>query len=228
MAKKVNLTSKALETLKALFSSVSLGFSQFEDGEGNIYQYSVLEVGAEVFIATAEGSEPAPDGEYEVDEVTSIKVEEGLITEVNKVEEEQEEVSGEEEEVVEVDVLSDFKKVLSSKLKRTGKFSDEELAELLEYEEDLEELVEEVAETEEEEELLGEVVSGVTNLIAENKEVKDEVEELKEEIEALKEGFSKLASEPVKTSKKVSFNSFDNDNKEGKAALQGVFSRITK
>lgn len=227
MAKKVNLTSKALETLKALFSSVSLGFSQFEDGEGNIYQYSVLEVGAEVFIATAEGSEPAPDGEYEVDEVTSIKVEDGLITEVNKVEEEQEEVS-EEEEVVEVDVLSDFKKALSSKLKSTGKFSDEELAELLEYEEELEELVEEVAETEEEEELLGEVVSGVTNLIAENKEVKDEVEELKEEIEALKEGFSKLASEPVKTSKKVSFNSFDNDNKEGKAALQGVFSRITK
>ncbi|HLS53716.1 MAG TPA: hypothetical protein VK031_07065 [Tissierellaceae bacterium] len=224
MAKKVNLTSKALETLKALFSSVSLGFSQFEDGEGNIYQYSVLEVGAEVFIATAEGSEPAPDGEYKVDEVTSIKVEDGLITEVNKEEKEE----SEEEEVVEVDVLSDFKKALSSKLKGTGKFSDEELAELLEYEEDLEELVEEVAETEEEEELLGEVVSGITNLITENKEVKDEVEELKEEIEALKEGFSKLASEPVKTSKKVSFNSFDNDNKEGKATLQSVFSRITK
>jgi|SRR5690625_1574320 len=224
MAKKVNLTSKALETLKALFSSVSLGFSQFEDGEGNIYQYSVLEVGAEVFIATAEGSEPAPDGEYKVDEVTSIKVEDGLITEVNKEEKEE----SEEEEVVEVDVLSDFKKALSSKLKGTGKFSDEELAELLEYEEDLEELVEEVAETEEEEELLGEVVSGITNLITENEEVKDEVEELKEEIEALKEGFSKLASEPVKTSKKVSFNSFDNDNKEGKATLQSVFSRITK
>src|SRR5690625_4737822 len=96
------MNSKFLDLVKQLrgaFNATRLELSQFEDSEGHLYQYSVLEVGAEVFEATAEGSIPASDGVYEVDAYTTIKVEDGKISEIEVKEEEVEESL---EEVVEV------------------------------------------------------------------------------------------------------------------------------
>ena len=97
--KKNKTIKEAVSALKALFAAtVSLTFSQFEDKDGNIYQYSVLEKGAEVFKAGSESTEPAPDGEYKVDEFTTIIVKDSVIEEVINKEEVKEEVPAELEE----------------------------------------------------------------------------------------------------------------------------------
>jgi len=226
---KSNLLKEATATLKALFSSVAkLSLSQFEDSDGNVYQYSVLEVGAEVFIATAEGSELAPDGVYKVDELTTIKVEDGKITEVIK--EEKEVVDG-EEIIVEAE---DFKGQLRNKLKATGKFEDAELDAILEEivyaPEVLEEKVEEVAETEDEAELLHTLVEGVTALIEEVKEVKADLEEAEAKVEVLEEAFSAMSKQPAKDSKlPKSVSSILEPNKDANfKELQSIFSSMSK
>lgn len=105
MMKKSKL-KESVEALKALFSAtVKLVFSQFEDEDGNVYQYSVLEKGAEVFKAGADGVEPAPNGEYKIDEITSIVVVDGLIDEVKSEEVEEVKV---EAEIVEDEDMKEF------------------------------------------------------------------------------------------------------------------------
>lgn len=228
---KTNLIKEATATLKTLFSSVAkLSLSQFEDAEGNIYQYSVLEVGAEVFIATAEGSELAPDGEYKVDEQTTIKVEDGKITEVIKIEAEGE---GSEEIKIEEDSI-DFKSKLKKKLKATGKFNEEELESILESiveeSEELEEVAEEVAESAEEAELLSTLVEGVTALIEEVKEVKEDLDEAEAKVEMLEEAFSKINKLPATSSKlPKSVSSVVEPNRDVNfKELQSIFSSMSK
>lgn len=230
---KSNLLKEATATLKALFSSVAkLSLSQFEDAEGNVYQYSVLEVGAEVFVATAEGSELAPDGEYKVDELTTIKVEEGKISEVIK-EEKEEVVDGDEEIIVEAE---DFKGQLKNKLKATGKFEDAELDAILEEivsaPEVLDEKVEEVAETEDEAELLHTLVEGVSALIEEVKEVKSDLEEAEAKVEVLEEAFSAMSKQPAKESKLPKLGSvqtlLDPNKTDNLNQIQSIFSKISK
>lgn len=228
---KTNLLKDATATLKALFSSVAkLSLSQFEDADGKIYQYSVLEVGAEVFVATAEGSELAPNGEYKVDELTSIKVEDGKITEV--ISEKEEEVENPE---VEVEIIGeDFKSKLKSKLKATGKFNDEELESILEgiieEPEVLEAKVEEVAESAVEAELLTTLVEGVSALIEEVKEVKADLDEAEAKVEVLEEAFSALSKQPATQSKlPKSVSNIVEPNKDGNfKELQSIFSSMGK
>src|SRR5690606_33411500 len=226
---KSNLLKEATATLKALFSSVAkLSLSQFEDADGNVYQYSVLEVGAEVFVATAEGSELAPDGEYKVDELTTIKVEDGKISEVIK--EEKEVIDG-EEIIVEAE---DFKGQLKNKLKATGKFEDAELDAILEEivstPEVLDEKVEEVAETEDEAELLHTLVEDVSALIEEVKEVKSDLEEAEAKVEVLEEAFSAITKQPAKESKlPKSVSGIVEPNKDVNfKELQSIFSSMSK
>lgn len=228
---KTNLLKEATATLKALFSSVAkLSLSQFEDADGKIYQYSVLEVGAEVFVATADGSELAPNGEYKVDELTTIKVEDGKITEVIKIEEE---VEG-QPEVIEVESPIDFKGQLKNKLKGTGKFEDAEIDALLEdivaSPEEMEAKVEEVADTEAESELLQTLVDGVSALIEEVKEVKADLDEAEAKVEVLEEAFSAISKQPAKESKlPKSVSSIVEPNKEGNfKELQSIFSSMSK
>lgn len=228
---KTNLLKEATATLKALFSSVAkLSLSQFEDADGKIYQYSVLEVGAEVFIATAEGSELAPNGEYKVDDQTTIKVEDGKITEVIKIEDE-----GEGSEVIKIEDDSiDFKGQLKNKLKATGKFEDAEIDTLLEdisfAPEELEAKVEEVAETEAESELFQTLVDGVTALIEEVKEVKSDLDEAEAKVEMLEEAFSKINQSPAKESKLPKANavtSLVEPNKDANIKeVQSIFSKM--
>lgn len=222
---KKSLLKEALESLKSTFSTVSkLAFAQFEDEDGNVYQYSVLEVGAEVFKAGADGSEPAPSGEYKVDENTTITVEEGRITDIKKFEKEAEaEVEVKEEE---------FSGDLRSKLKATGKFEDAELDALLEDFVDSEaekvEVAEEVAESEAEAELITELVEGVSALVEEVKQEKAEIAEVKAEIEALKDGFAKFSQSKVESKLKGKFKlDVMEPNKEANNKnLQSIFSRI--
>ena len=116
--KKNKTIKEAVSALKALFAAtVSLTFSQFEDKDGNIYQYSVLEKGAEVFKAGSEGTEPAPDGEYKVDEFTTIIVKDSVIEEVITKEEVKEEVPAELEEVVVTEEDVDMKEFTETVLK---------------------------------------------------------------------------------------------------------------
>lgn len=231
MAKNKTL-KEATAMLRGLFSKVAaLSFSQFEDEEGNVYQYSVLEVGAEVFKAGSEGSEPAADGEYKVDEYTSIKVEGGVISEVH---------STKDEEIVEESDM-DFKAKVAKRLKATGKFEDAELdailEEIVEAKEEMVEVAEEVADTADEAELLTEIVEGVAALVEEVVEVKEEIEKAKEEldeaeaeIEALKEGFSKFSKLPATKAKfaKEIESRFNPNSDLNKKAIQGIFSKINK
>lgn len=111
---------EATAGLKALFSAAKMMFSQFEDADGNVYQYSELVVGAEVFKASGDGSEPAPDGEYQVDELTKIVVKNGVIEEVisdapvDQVEEVMEEVVPEEPAVDSFDMAAFVEQVTKS------------------------------------------------------------------------------------------------------------------
>lgn len=227
---KKSLLKEALESLRTTFSTVSkLAFAQFEDEDGNVYQYSVLEVGAEVFKAGADGSEPAPNGEYKVDENTTITVEEGRITDIKKFEKE---ADGKESEA-EVEVKSDeFSGDLRSKLKATGKFEDAELDALLEdfVDSEAEKVVvaEEVAESEAEAELITELVEGVSALVEEVKQEKAEIAEVKAEIEALKDGFAKFSQSKVesKLEGKFKLDVLEPNKESNRKDLQSIFSRI--
>lgn len=203
--KKNKTIKEAVSALKALFAAtVSLTFSQFEDKDGNIYQYSVLEKGAEVFKAGSEGTEPAPDGEYKVDEFTTIIVKDSVIEEVITKEEVKEEVPAELEEVVapvtEVDEDVDMKEFTETVLKT------------------FEELKEKYSQLEAK---VAEIEGRITK-------VEDEV---KEDIEAISEGFSKLSNSPASKSRivKTDVEQFLDPNKGANiSALQSAFSKIKK
>ena len=200
--KKNKTIKEAVSALKALFAAtVSLTFSQFEDRDGNIYQYSVLEKGAEVFKAGSESTEPAPDGEYKVDEFTTIIVKDSVIEEVITKEEVKEEVPAELEEVV-TEVVEDVD---------MKEFTETVLKAFEELKEKYSQLEAKVAEIEEK----------ITK-------VEDEV---KEDIEAISEGFSKLSNLPASKSRivKTDVEQFLDPNKGANiSALQSAFSKIKK
>ena len=203
--KKNKTIKEAVSALKALFAAtVSLTFSQFEDRDGNIYQYSVLEKGAEVFKAGSESTEPAPDGEYKVDEFTTIIVKDSVIEEVITKEEVKEEVPAELEEVV-APVTEEVEDVDMKEFTETVLKAFEELKEKYSQ------LEAKVAEIE------GKITK-----------VEDEV---KEDIEAISEGFSKLSNSPASKSRivKTDVEQFLDPNKGANiSALQSAFSKIKK
>lgn len=205
--KKNKTIKEAVSALKALFAAtVSLTFSQFEDKDGNIYQYSVLEKGAEVFKAGSEGTEPAPDGEYKVDEFTTIIVKDSVIEEVITKEEVKEEVPAELEEVV-----APVTEVVEDEDVDMKEFTETVLKAFEELKEKYSQLEAKVAEIE------GKITK-----------VEDEV---KEDIEAISEGFSKLSNSPASKSRivKTDVEQFLDPNKGANiSALQSAFSKIKK
>src|SRR5690606_3230812 len=91
MSKKntIDTLKDALKTLKASFSTqksksfaAKYKFEIEETAEGQTLLIPVLEVGAPVTVASAEGETPASDGWYIVDGDIEIKVDGGLISEI--------------------------------------------------------------------------------------------------------------------------------------------------
>ena len=116
----LNYIKSATERLNAMFSSVvKMKFNQFVSEDGTMYQYSVIEEGAEVYEATADGSEPAGDGEYVIDGVNVVvkdgKIEsfstpeaEEVVMEEQEEEDVKEEISEEQEGEQEVDLEEEY------------------------------------------------------------------------------------------------------------------------
>lgn len=89
---KQNALSKALGDLKKLVfgsdaknikSVIKYKFEIVEDTAGQTIQYPALEVGAPVTVGDSEGGEVAPDGNYQIDEKTSIVVKDGVIESID-------------------------------------------------------------------------------------------------------------------------------------------------
>ena len=82
---------------KTIKSQIKYKFEIVEDTEGQTIQYPELAVGAPVSIGDSEGGEVAPDGLYQIDELTSIEVKDGVITVINAPEVAEEEMNDEVE-----------------------------------------------------------------------------------------------------------------------------------
>lgn len=87
---------------KTIKSQIKYKFEIVEDTEGQTIQYPELAVGAPVSIGDSEGGEVAPDGLYQIDELTSIEVKDGVITVINAPEVAEEEMNDEGEASTEV------------------------------------------------------------------------------------------------------------------------------
>ena len=84
-------------------TKIKYKFEIVEDSEGKTLQYPALEVGAPVTVGDSEGGEVAADGHYQIDEVTSITVKDGVIESIDapEVEAELESEEGADAEVAE-------------------------------------------------------------------------------------------------------------------------------
>lgn len=106
MNKNKSDLQKALEVVKNLVfasnkpknitSKVKFKFEIVEDAEGKTITYPALEVGAPVEISGAEGSQVAPDGNYQVEGDIQITVTDGLISEIVQPESAEEFEEGDE------------------------------------------------------------------------------------------------------------------------------------
>ena len=92
--------------IKKLNQLLRLNFNSYQTvGGGELICEDELEIGAEIYAITTDGQLPASDGEYELEDSTIIKVEDGIIKDIsyeeNKMEENQEN---------EVNAINDFTK----------------------------------------------------------------------------------------------------------------------
>lgn len=85
---KGNFSKK--DEVKMLTSKVKFKFEIVETAEGATISYPELAVGAPVTQASNEGESPANDGWYKIDSDVEIRVESGLIAEINQPEAEAE------------------------------------------------------------------------------------------------------------------------------------------
>ncbi|WP_313235744.1 hypothetical protein [Sphingobacterium multivorum] len=71
---------------KTIKTQIKYKFEIVQDTEGKTLQYPALEVGAPVTIGDGEGGEVASDGNYQIDESTSIVVKDGVIESIDQPE----------------------------------------------------------------------------------------------------------------------------------------------
>ena len=205
---KKNFLKLAAERLYTMFGE-ALKFSQFTDADGNVYQYSTLEVGADVSIAGAEGSEPAPNGEYKVDDTTSIVVEDGKIAEV-KVDESKESA----DDTLEVEAAEDT-------ISEEAPVAEEEVS--ADYEAFIEQLL---SGMEALSARVDELESKVNSVDAKAEDAIAAAEDAEDKAEAVAEGFSKMTKESKGS--KLSFNAieskFEPNKNKNVSALQSYFA----
>lgn len=208
----------AVSRLRAAFADVRLSLSQFEDEDGNVYQYSVLEVGADVYKAGSEGSEPAPNGEYKINDTTSIVVEDGKIAEIKEEELEEAPASSDVEDASE-EVASDFGKRLRTKL-QDGEM-EEFFEELIAGQEIL------VAKVEELEAEIDALEGDVEEVEKKAEDAVVAAEEAEKAVETIEEGFHKFSKTNAgsKLNLSVIESQFNPNGASNAAKLQSYFSK---
>jgi hypothetical protein len=93
--------------IKKLNQLLRLNFNSYQTvGGGELICEDELEIGSEIYAITSDGQLPAPTGEYELEDSTIIKVEDGIIKDLSYKEED----SNMEEETVDVNETNDFMK----------------------------------------------------------------------------------------------------------------------
>jgi hypothetical protein len=93
--------------IKKLNQLLRLNFNSYKTvGGGELICEDELEIGSEIYAITSDGQLPAPTGEYELEDSTIIKVEDGIIKDLSYKEED----SNMEEETVDVNETNDFMK----------------------------------------------------------------------------------------------------------------------
>jgi hypothetical protein len=93
--------------IKKLNQLLRLNFNSYQTvGGGELICEDELEIGSEIYAITSDGQLPAATGEYELEDSTIIKVEDGIIKDLSYKEED----SNMEEETVDVNETNDFMK----------------------------------------------------------------------------------------------------------------------
>lgn len=182
MSKKntIDTLKATLKTLKSAFStqksqsfSIKYKFEIEETVEGQTLLIPVLEVGAPVTVASAEGETPASDGWYKVEGDIEIKVEGGIIS-----------------EIIQPEVAEDFETEEDEKEKEEKLESEEVGADAVQA---IEEAVQAVAEAVEQ-------VQAIQEEIETLKTEFSKFSKMNEDVKALTNAVQKFSKEPVNVS----------------------------
>jgi len=113
-------SKEAIERIKAVLGISNHNFGSYKIKEGGEFKIDgELEMGKEIYIITEEGELPSPDGEFQIEDGTSVKIKDGKIEEIIEVKEELEDEVKEEE-------MEDDKKEEEMEEEEKEKLEDEE------------------------------------------------------------------------------------------------------
>lgn len=94
-------SKEAIERIRTVLGLSSQNFSSYEIKEGGEFKVEgEIEAGKVIYIVTEQGEVPSPDGEFELEDGTKVKVKDSMVESIEKVEE----IEAEEEVVVEEEV----------------------------------------------------------------------------------------------------------------------------